>query len=119
MSIFSSHSGGGIYVELSKHNTFEAVANNTAQIAALQNVFINFYSYPRYRFNFLCSTNASINSGSIVLPNGTALPGLYFKYDGSSHPPTGIYTCQMRDSNGFPVDMSVGVNTLLCQLLLP
>ena len=113
--MFFSFLGGGIFVVFSEQISYKPVANNTAlaSIRLLSSSSFSSRSYV-YRLRFLCSTNATANTGSIVLPNGTALSGLYLNYREVIPPPSGIYTCQMRDSNGLLVEMSIGVSTPLC-----
>lgn len=101
--LFSSK-GGGLYVTSSQFVSERPVANNT--------VLLLRGCYRCTVLDIYCASNSSYRP-SIILPNGLntgrdnyeIYNGRYTNYFGK----LGIYTCRMTDSNGLPVDMSVGV----------
>lgn len=106
--LFCSFKGGGVYVRKSRYISDQAVANNTGLVR-------HGSCYRCIEFEIYCASNSS-SFVTLVLPNGREISGttpseINYQSRTSSFQQRGIYTCRMNDSNGHPVDMSVGVYT--------
>ena len=111
--------GAGIYVEHSQYISNSAVANNTA--VRLKTVYCD-----NCRLSFYCLSNSTKNTPKATLldPRGRKFPtqetyglrvnwvnssGFYTHNNGYDIPGQGIYTCEMPDSNGNLLMLSIGV----------
>lgn len=99
-----SFKGVGLYVTYSRYILERPVANNT--------VLVLRGCYRCTVLDIYCASNSSYRP-SIILPNGHNTRRVSYEiYNGrytSYYGKIGIYTCRMTDSNGLPVDISVGV----------
>ena len=111
--------GAGIYVEHSQFISNSAVANNTA-------VRLTSVDCENCRLSFYCLSNSTTNTSKAILqyPSGRKFPtqelyslrvnwvnssGFYAHNNGRYIPGQGIYTCEMPDSNGNLLMLSIGV----------